>query len=263
MEQFTARQHSSRKSWILAIAVFVILTGIAAYVQWSISRPQPPAPEVPYEAPVAEPEVTTLEEVAEYTAGRPIPPVATEESAGNVGKNAYQEHIRGDLDARFSIVEYGSMMNSYTRLIHPELKTFIEANPDVNWIFRHYPIDRNEMDMPVAKVSECVYRFSGDEGFWAFIDAVYERPAITQLDAAFEMAAELVADADMQKCYDDPIIWKYVQDDKRLGYFLGKVTIVPTFFFVDNAAKQERVLSGVDTIDFFRQIVDTMRQVPA
>lgn len=261
-DQFPSSEQSSRNSatkyWLLATVVLVLLIGIAIFVQWRGSLPQESA--APRALPVITPEVETMEELREYVGARPIPPVATEETAGSI--KIEDEHIRGNPETRIAIVEYSSLSLPYARLIHPELKKFIEQNAaDAHWIFRHFALTERPLDYPAAKLSECAYEQGGSDAFWSFVDALYETPPETE-GALFSLAESLAEDTDLlYECYDRPYTEKLVKDDKRLGLFDGKIQLVPSFIFVDTATGQERVVSGIVPMDFFQSVLNEMLRV--
>jgi protein-disulfide isomerase len=239
--------------------MFVLIVAMATYVQWRMAKPTS-TPSV-YEPAILSPELKTLEEVGEYTNGRPIPPVSTEATAGNVGRAVPYEHIRGNPDARISIVEYASATDDYARLIHPALAALVEQDTRINWIYRHFPKEDVVIDIPIGRMSECVHRGWGDEMFWVFMDEIYALPPSTEEDV-IALAKELSDDHDfLMNCYDPELTLKDVNDDLRLAETAGKVRLNPTFFFVDNVTKQERVVEGIDTIDFFVRVAETMLAV--
>ncbi|MDD5469748.1 MAG: thioredoxin domain-containing protein [Candidatus Peribacteraceae bacterium] len=249
---------SAGRHWIIALAALVLMIVIGVSLQLRFTK-MPQEEPVPKTVPVTTPPLTELEEVREYTGGRPLPPVSQNESAGTV--DTAQEHTRGDPNARISIVEYANMTDEYARLIHADLRQFVEDNPDVNWVFRHYPIAQQELDYPAAYISECVYRDAGDTAFWSYIDTVYSaKPEIP--DYALVLAEPLVSDIGaVERCYETLAVENDVKDDKRLAITQGKVQVIPTFFFVDHTTGQERVVQGIDTMDFFQAIVDEMLRV--
>jgi protein-disulfide isomerase len=262
-EQIPEQHHSSSKFWL--IAVLVLVTVVVGYVQWRISRApsddqEALRPAAPYVAPVVAPPIEKLEDVKQYTAGRPVPEVSTQESMGNYLRN---DHIRGNPSARFTILEYANLTSNYARLMQPELAEFVAENEDVNWVFRHYPIARRELDYPAAYMSECVFRTGWHEAFWDYIDAVYYEGPEDE-DALFRLAVDITGDEKrFSHCYESGISEKDVKDHKRLGYMVGNVRVTPTFFFVDNLTKQERVMPGIDSMDFVKKVIDEMRKVEA
>ena len=263
------QKNSSAKGWVIISIVLVLAITIGfilqarfrqnTYTEENVPVVTPPIPVAIPPIPVVTPPIKDIKEVKEYTTDRPIPSVEKDASAGDV--DATQEHTRGNPNARISIVEYANMTHEYPRIIHPDLKQFIEVNPNVNWIFRHYPIPENEMDYPIAYMSECVFRQSGDNAFWEYLDAVYETIP-TDPKQMFTLAEPMVSDSEeLIRCYENIVPKDDVKDDKILAVTEGKMTVLPTFFFVDHETGQERAVLGIDTMDFFQDIVNTMLAV--
>jgi protein-disulfide isomerase len=86
------------------------------------------------------------------------------------------DHVRGNSDARVTIVEFSDFSCPYCSSFHPTVKQIVEDyDGDVNWIFKHFPLSSIH---PVAKnqaiASECSWEQGGDDAFWAFSDGIFE-----------------------------------------------------------------------------------------
>jgi len=232
--------------WILL--VLILLGGIAAYVYFFFLRPPGPLPPPPVEAP-------TMEDIEEQTAGRPVPEPETERTLTAFDD---EEHIRGNPDATLSIVEYADFENIYAALMHPELLKYVEENRDVNWVFRHYPLDARELDWPGAVASECVHRQLGNDGFWAYVDMVYDRTLFFEEDVV-EFAVEVGADeARLRECIETDETLASVVDDKYFAQIYGSIYMVPSFLFINNRTGELRYVEGADTMDFVKRVVEEM-----
>lgn len=68
------------------------------------------------------------------------------------------------------IVEYSDLDCPYCKRVHPELEAVVANNPDVVWIYRHFPITKLHPNASIkAEASECVAKIGGDTAFWEFI----------------------------------------------------------------------------------------------
>ena len=91
------------------------------------------------------------------------------------------DHVLGDRNARVSIVEFSDIQCPFCRRLHPTLEQVVaQYDGDVNWVYRHFPLDSiHPQANPAAQASEC----AAEQGkFWEFIDEAFERQ--TQLSAA-------------------------------------------------------------------------------
>ena len=82
------------------------------------------------------------------------------------------DHIRGDKDAAFTIIEYSDFECPFCSRHHPTLKQLIEDEPDVNWVYRHFPLGFHASAQRAAEASEC----ANEQGkFWEYTDMIYEK----------------------------------------------------------------------------------------
>jgi len=86
---------------------------------------------------------------------------------------------RGNESARITVVEYSDIDCSYCHQFYPVLQRLASEYPnDVRWVYRHFPLDSIHPQARVkAEAAECAGAIGGQDGFWAFIDTLYENPA--------------------------------------------------------------------------------------
>lgn len=98
------------------------------------------------------------------------------------------DHIRGSIEAPVKLITYSDFDCSFCKVHHPTLIALSEAysDSDFAWVYRHFPIQRaGESSVLQAVASECVALQAGDEGFWAFVDKIYEA---TEPDERIDLA---------------------------------------------------------------------------
>ena len=255
MDTYTDTYKTQSRTRLWAAAFLLVAALVAAIILVRMYM-QPEIPEEPaYKPPIVSPEINSLEDVKEFTGGRPVPEVSTTQSAGNI---VSYDHVRGSADAKITIVEYANLTNEYAGIIQPELKKLVEENENVNVIFRHFPSPDVENDYNASYLSECVFNQLGEDGFWSYIDIIFEN-GVGSKDELISQGEDIGANGEvLQTCLDSMDTEKRVKDDKRLGYVLGQIRITPTFLFVNNETGETRVMEGVDTMDFVQSIIDTM-----
>ena len=66
------------------------------------------------------------------------------------------------------------------------LQLFQDYSNDIQWAFRHFPLTQLHSKAPKeAEAAECAGELGGDEGFWKYIDKVFEvTPSNNGLDPA-------------------------------------------------------------------------------
>ncbi|MDD5469853.1 MAG: DsbA family protein [Candidatus Peribacteraceae bacterium] len=82
------------------------------------------------------------------------------------------DYIRGDKGATYSLIEYSDFECPFCARHHPTMQQFIADEPDVNWVYRHFPLGFHPNAQRAAEASEC----AGEQGkFWEYADLLYEK----------------------------------------------------------------------------------------
>lgn len=99
------------------------------------------------------------------------------------GKNlAYKpvdenDHIRGSVDAKIKLIEYSDFECPFCKRHHPVMQQLVStySASDFAWVYRHLPLTSiHPTAQPLAEASECAAEIGGNDGFWAFADAVFQ-----------------------------------------------------------------------------------------
>lgn len=87
------------------------------------------------------------------------------------------EHIYGNPDAMFSLIEYSDFECPYCKRFHATPRTLVDQYPDkLNWVYRHLPLSfHNPGAQKQAEASECAAELGGNKAFWTFSDLLYAR----------------------------------------------------------------------------------------
>lgn len=253
---------SSQRKW--ALVAIILAAGILIYFSllrlgfFDGGEQTPPVVEVPTtpEQDVVAPNVDSLDDLVEFTAGRPIPEPTTEKKYAK----ASTDHVRGNPDATYSIVEFSAFSNFYSNLMHPRLAELVANDTDVNWIFRHYPLTTNDIDYPLAAASECVFKDAGDTGFWAFVDDVSLSEPQTQEDIV-AAATRHGATGDVSGCIQSEDTVNEIRGVKLRAQADGQFSTIPSFLFINNTTGEVRYMQGADSIEFVQLTLDEMRGV--
>lgn len=81
----------------------------------------------------------------------------------------------GRHDARFTLIEYADLECPYCQAYFPELKRWIDANPDVNWQWHHLPLPMHEPAATQgARLAECAGEIGGRTAFWTTVAWIYQ-----------------------------------------------------------------------------------------
>ena len=82
------------------------------------------------------------------------------------------DHIRGDKDAPYSIIEYSDFECPFCARHWPTMKQILADDLEVNWVYRHFPLAFHPQAQPAAEASEC----AAEQGkFWEYADVLNEK----------------------------------------------------------------------------------------
>ena len=161
-----------------------------------------------------------------------------------------QDHIYGNPDAPISLVEYSDFECPFCRRFHPTTQKLVDASDGkINLVYRHFPLGFHDPGASKeAEASECVADIAGNDAFWKFIDAIYERThsggkgfPVEQLKP---LAEEIGVDGDkFQACMDSGKMRARVKADLRNGAEAG-ITGTPGTIMVHHASGKVVVGAG-------------------
>lgn len=132
--------------------------------------------------------VTTLEKggvklsdtsVGTKTQGKGAPEVngkLSDEQAGKVAAVSDEDHIRGGKDAEIFLIEYSDLECPFCKQFHKSAQQAVGSyEGKVAWVYRHFPLDtlHSKADKE-AEGAECAFDQKGNDGFWAYVDRVFE-----------------------------------------------------------------------------------------
>lgn len=212
------------KDYLVPLSIFLgalLLGGVVLYV----SRDDAPSA-----APSGEPSGTPSSEVAEVTE---------------------EDHIRGNKDASVTIIEYSDLECPFCNRFHPTISKATEDN-DVRWVYRHFPLTSIHQEArPAALASECVADQAGDEGFWRFVDTMFENQSSLGSDLYEETALSIgVNIGEFRDCMSSEKFADKVDGDMRSGQEAG-VTGTPASFvngtMIGGAVPLNQLQSAIDS----------------
>lgn len=98
------------------------------------------------------------------------------EQAAKIPKVSDDDHIRGSRDAKVFLIEYSDLECPYCKRFHPTAQQVVaDYNGQVAWVYRQFPLTQLHSKAPKeAEASECAAELGGEDGFWKFIDKVFE-----------------------------------------------------------------------------------------
>jgi|GEM_PF-1403129 len=90
-----------------------------------------------------------------------------------------QDHLIGNKDARFVLVEYSDFECPFCKRFHDTAVKLYKENSDVAWVYRHFPLEFHATAQKSAEASECLAKLGGNDAFWKFNEALAKVDAVT------------------------------------------------------------------------------------
>lgn len=105
---------------------------------------------------------------------------AQEKQAGDVTARTLSEykddHLYGDPGASVTLIEYSDFECPYCKQFYSTAKALVdESGGQINWVYRHLPLAMHNGAMPKALASECAFEQGGNDAFWKFTDALFNK----------------------------------------------------------------------------------------
>ena len=152
---------------------------------------------------------------------------AVQAPAGKVKEVTNDERIRGNKNAKVTLVEYSDYECPFCKNFHPTMQNLMKTYGDkIRWVYRDYPLSFHQNAQKEAEAGRCIFELGGNDVFWNYTDKIFERTtsngtgfALTDLGP---LAAEVGVDQSaFQQCLDsgkyDAVIAQNIQDAVAAG----------------------------------------------
>jgi protein-disulfide isomerase len=187
------------------------------------------------------------------------------EKAKNVRRlSPMRDHIYGNPDAVISLIEYSDFECPFCKTFHLTAKQLVDAYAGkVNWVYRHYPLAfHNPGSQKEAEASECANELGGNEAFWKYTDAIYQRTTSNwkgfPIANLVLLAAEIGLDqAKFQVCLDSGKYTARVQDDFTEGTNSG-ISGTPGNILLHNQTGGVKLIVGALPVEALKTEIDQM-----
>ena len=168
--------------------------------------------------------------------------------------------VRGNKDARFTIIEYTELLCPYCQRhsTNGTIQAVMDKYPgEVNSISRHYII-HGQTALELAAAMECVAELKPNVYYDVFEKAFEAYPV--DMDTLKTLATNLgVKKADLEKCIDE---WRYtqaVEDMMNQWATVFGISGTPGNVIFDRETWKYQVLPGAYPADNFYSIIDSMK----
>ncbi|OGY52347.1 MAG: hypothetical protein A2951_01765 [Candidatus Buchananbacteria bacterium RIFCSPLOWO2_01_FULL_56_15] len=192
----------------------------------------------------------TNQAVAAPTAPTPTPAEPT--PTGQPPAVSASDHAIGPENAKVTLIEFSDIQCPYCSRFHPTVKQLLTEYPnDIRWVYKHFPLSSiHPMAQSAAEASECLAEQKGDDGFFAYLDALFAQQDSLGRDLYVTEATKLGAnEAQFTDCIDSGKYKSRVSADYQQGLQAG-ITGTPGSFIntqvVRGALPYEQVKVMVD-----------------
>lgn len=175
-----------------------------------------------------------------------------------------RDHIYGNPDATVSLIEYSDFECPFCKRFHPTAKELVDSSDgQVNWVYRHFPLSfHNPGAQQQAEASECAAELGGNDAFWAYTDAVYERtssggdgfPQSQLVPLAVELGLN---ESEFRDCVESGRYEERVKEDLAEGVRIG-ISGTPGNILLNNETGDVVTRAGAQPITALRDAVEEL-----
>lgn len=191
-----------------------------------------------------------------------------EPTAPKVGKvvpvDPNKDHIRGDLNAEISVIEYSDFECPFCKKVHPTLQQVVdEYDGKVNWVYRHYPLPFHDpLATQQAIATECAAEQGGNDAFWKYTDLIFERSTSGGNGMKTEQLPEIAAEIGLNKqafetCLKSGKYDEHIRTEMSEGSQAG-VSGTPGNIVINNTTNESRLISGAQPFGSFKAAIDAL-----
>ncbi|KKR49089.1 MAG: Periplasmic thiol:disulfide interchange protein DsbA [Candidatus Magasanikbacteria bacterium GW2011_GWC2_40_17] len=188
-------------------------------------------------------------------------PGSLTEPAGIVAPLTKKDHVRGSENAALTLIEYSDFECPYCKKFHVTMQQLMdEYKGKIKWAYRHYPLSFHANAQKEAEATECAYYLGGQDKFWQFADALYERTTSNGTGFALTDLPKLAMELGLDKkafsaCLDGGKYADFVKTSLSEGSAAG-VSGTPGTILIDAKGNKE-LIAGAYSIELMKQIIDS------
>lgn len=182
----------------------------------------------------------------------------------NVRRVSARDHVYGHPRAPVSLIEYSDFECPFCKRFHATAKEIVKTYGDkINWVYRHFPLSfHNPGAQKQAEASECANELGGNEAFWKYADAIYERTKSNgqgfPLSQIVPLAKEIGLDEKkFAQCYESGKHEARVKEDFDEGQKIG-INGTPANILLHNESGEVVFKSGALPLEAFKPDIDKL-----
>lgn len=174
------------------------------------------------------------------------------------------DYIRGSSSAAYSLIEYSDFECPFCKNFHHTAQKFVDDNLDVNWVYRHFPLEfHNPLARVEAEASECAGSLAGADDFWYFADEIFARTKSNGkgllVEELHDIAENLGIDTvKFRECLDGNQQAAKVKSHIMQGRAAG-INGTPASFLRHNASGTTLVITGAQPLNDLQKALDELK----
>jgi len=198
---------------------------------------------------------------AVYFKGKTAPtPTDTNEPADiAIAPLSADDHVLGNPNAPVVLIEFSDVDCPFCKTFDVTMRRIMdEYGPDskVAWVYRHFPLDQLHPEARLkAESSECVAELAGNDAFWNYLGALFERDE-TGADLSARAAEFGVDTAAFDACVASKKYADAVQDEVDAALAAGGRGTPYTIAIGPDGTKIP--INGAQPYDVVKQVIDTL-----
>lgn len=171
-----------------------------------------------------------------------------------------KDYYRGGKDAKVILVNYSDFECPFCQRFHPTmLQVMKEYGDKVKWVYRHFPLSFHANAQKEAEASECAGKLGGNEAFWKYTDAIFERTTSNGTGFALDKLTPLAKEqglneSSFKSCLDSSEMAQKVKDQMAKGTEEG-VSGTPGTIIID-AKGETQFINGALPFDQIKPMID-------
>lgn len=191
-------------------------------------------------------EISSLKSPNPQPLPNPQPAVATPVEVSK--PNPETDKWYGNKNSRFVWIEYSDFQCPFCQKIHPDLKQLADSNPDLAWVYRHYPLTQiHPFAVKLSEASECIFEKEGADKFWKFSELIFaNQKQINSQQAVSDLMQSFNATPSSVACFESgELASKVTSQSKEAQDVLGSNGLgTPTGIIYDTQTGKQEVVSG-------------------
>ena len=137
------------------------------------------------------------------------------------------DHVLGDRNANLLLIEYSDFECPFCKIFHATLRQAVQDyHGQVAWVLRNMPLSFHQNAPQEAEAAECVASLGGNDAYWKYADAIFQRTTSNgtgfNLENLSPLAAEVGVDrAAFDQCLTANTFQKRITSQSSDGTTMG------------------------------------------